>query len=339
MPETMQVAIVDAPGAEWKLIERPVPQPGPHEVLVRVHAGGLCFTDAWMASGTLSFREFPLVLGHEGVGEVVAVGPGVTQRQVGDRIGMPMIQKACGRCAYCRGNHPDSFVLAGNCASPVLTGVNSDGANSDYFLVDIEGTILLPEAISYEQAAPTLCSGYTVWAGLRRAAARPGATVAVVGIGALGHLALQFAKYAGYRVIAVTHSPEKADLARSLGADEVVTSGAELAAAGGADVIMHTANAHAPVIDAMSALHPWGTVVLMGIGTDDFPLPALGLTTHSQRVIGSAHNGLEYLAEALDIVAAGHVTTMVETFPKSEIAEAFRRFSAGDVRFKAVVTF
>jgi D-arabinose 1-dehydrogenase-like Zn-dependent alcohol dehydrogenase len=337
--ELMRAAVVTEANAPWRLEERPVPEVGPHQVLVRVHACGLCFTDAWMANGTLSFRPFPLVLGHEGVGEVVAVGDGVTQRRVGDRVGMPMVQKACGRCAYCRQHHPDSFVLAGNCADPVLTGVNVDGAHAEYAVVDIEGTVLLPDALSYEQAAPTLCSGYTVWAGLRRAAPRPGATVAVVGIGALGHLAVQFARYAGYRVVAVTRTPDKHDLALELGADEVVGDGAGLAAAGGADVILHTANGHAPVVDAMSALHPWGSVVLMGIGTDDFTFPALGFTTHSHRIIGSAHNGLEYLSEALEIVASGAVTTRIETFPKEDVEHAYTRFAAGDVRFKAVVTY
>lgn len=199
--------------------------------------------------------------------------------------------------------------------------------------------MLLPDAVPYELAAPTLCAGYTVWAAIRRAAPRPAGRVAVVGIGGLGHLAIQYAKAAGFHVTAVTHSPGKRDVARQLGADEVVADGAGLKAAGGADVIMHTSNSHAAVLSAMEGLRPWGKVVMMGIATDALALPALPLVSNSYQVIGSAHNGLEYLVEALDLVARGAVRPMIELFDKERVAEAYEKVAAGDVRFKAVVTY
>ncbi|MFC7108694.1 alcohol dehydrogenase catalytic domain-containing protein [Nonomuraea rubra] len=116
-----------------------MPEPGPGEVLVRVHACGICGTDLWMAHGVLSFREFPLLMGHEGVGEVVALGAGVTERKIGDRVGLPMMQKRCGACGFCREEHPDSFVTAGNCAGPTLTGVNVDGALAEYAVAGVGG--------------------------------------------------------------------------------------------------------------------------------------------------------------------------------------------------------
>ena len=162
-PQTMRAVVVAEPDGDWRLENRNRPDVGPNEVLVRIRACGICGTDLWMAQGTLSFKEFPLVLGHEGVGEVVAVGEGVTTREVGDRVGMPIVQKACGRCDFCRGEHVKSFVTASNCADPTLTGVNVDGAHAEYLAVDAGGTVLLPDAVPYELAAPTLCSGYTVW--------------------------------------------------------------------------------------------------------------------------------------------------------------------------------
>lgn len=337
---TMKAAVVPAAGAHWTLADVPKPEAGPRQVLVKIHASGLCYTDALLAQATLSFRPFPIVLGHEGVGEVVAVGDGVTTRKVGDRVGLPITQSACGRCDFCQQEHPYSFVTANNCVAPVLTGVNVDGGQAEYIAADANGTLLLPDGISYELAAPTVCAGYTVWAALRRANAKPDARVAVVGIGGVGHLGVQFAKAAGYHVIAVTHSPDKHDLARQLGADDVVANGTELRDAGGADVLLHTAPHHAPAIDAMKGLRPWAKIILMGISANDpFTFPALAMTSHSFEIIGSAHNGPEYLAEALEIVARGGVTPMIEVFPKERVNEAYQRMINGELRFKAVVTY
>jgi D-arabinose 1-dehydrogenase-like Zn-dependent alcohol dehydrogenase len=339
MVTQMQSVVVSEANAPWVLEERERPEAGPNQVLVRIRACGICGTDVWMANGTLSYRAFPLVLGHEGVGEVVALGAGVTQRKVGDRVGIPMVQKRCGQCDFCREQHPNSFVTAANCANPVLTGVNVDGAHAEYIAADVDGTVLIPDGVSDEMAAPTLCAGFTVWAALRRAEVRAHGRVAVVGIGGLGHLAIQYAKAAGYRVTAITHSPDKADLARQLGADEVVSDGAGLKAAGGADLIMHTSSNHASVTSALEGLRPWGKVVMMGIAQDDFTLPALPLVSNSYQIIGSAHNGFEYLVEALDFVARKEVTPIIELFSKDRVAEAYDRVASGDVRFKAVVTY
>jgi D-arabinose 1-dehydrogenase-like Zn-dependent alcohol dehydrogenase len=335
----MKAVVVSAPKGPWELRDKDRPAVGAGQVLVRIHACGICGTDLWLAHGTLKFREFPLVLGHEGVGEVVAIGDGVTERQIGDRVGLPMMQKSCGRCAFCREHHVNSFVTAANCASPTLTGVNVDGAHAEYMVAHVSGTVLLPKGISYEEAAPTLCAGYTVWAALRRAAPKPGAHIAVVGIGGLGHFAIQYAKSAGFSVTAVTRTSSKAHLAKQLGADQVVSDGAELKAAGGADVIMHTSSSHAAVVNAMEGLKPWGKVIMNGIAFDEMNVPALPLVSHSYQIVGSAHNGLEYLAEALDIVARGAVKPMIEVFPKERVAHAYERAASGEVRFKAVVTY
>jgi D-arabinose 1-dehydrogenase-like Zn-dependent alcohol dehydrogenase len=340
MNTMMKAAIVDHVDAPWTLADRPVPAVSPNDVLVRIRATGICGTDAWLANGTLEFHPFPLLLGHEGVGEVVAVGDAVTTRKVGDRVGIPMVQQTCGKCEWCRQEHPDSFASATQCTGgPRLTGVTVDGAFAEYLAADAEGTVVLPEGISYEDAAPTMCAGYTVWAGLRKAAPRPGATIAVVGLGGLGHLAIQYAKTAGYRVVAVTKSADKHDVARQLGADEVVADGAGLQAAGRADVLLHTSSAHAAVVDAMNGLKPWGKVVVMGVATDEMNIPAGPVAFQGYELIGSAHNGNKYLVEALEIVAQGKVKPMVEVYPKERIDEAYKATSTGHARFRSVVTF
>jgi len=339
MTTTMQAAVVAEANAPWVLQDREVPKLGPDDVLVKIYACGMCGTDLWLAQGALTFREFPLVLGHEGAGEVVAVGDGVTKRKVGDRVGVFMMQKADGVCDFCHEEHTNSFVTAANCANPKLTGVTVDGAFADYIAVDVGGTVLLPDGVLYEEAAPILCSGYTVWAAIRRAAPKPGARIGVVGIGALGHLAIQYAKAAGLHVVAITKSTEKHDLVRQLGADDVVTDGESLKAIGGVDVLLHTSSSHELALDAIQGIKPWGKVILCGIGFDEMNLPALGLTSNSLQIIGSAHNGIEYLVEALDFLARGEVKPMIEVFPKERIAEAYDKVVSGKIRFKAVVTY
>lgn len=336
---TMKAAVIAAPNARWELAERPVPELGPNDVLVRIRACGICGTDVWMADGTISFHDFPLILGHEGVGEIVAVGDAVTTRKPGDRVGIPMAQKTCGVCDFCRERHPLSFASGVNCAAPTLTGVTVDGALAEYLAADAAATVVLPDAISYEDAAPTLCAGYTVWAALRKVSPKPGAHIAVVGLGGLGHLAVQYAKAAGFRVTAVTRTADKQVLAQQLGADGVVADGAQLQQAGGADVLLHTSSSHAAIVDAMTGLRPWGKVVVMGVATDELALPAGPLAFQGYEVIGSAHNGVEYLVEALELVAAGAVKPMVDVYPKERVAEAYEAARSGAARFKSVVTF
>jgi D-arabinose 1-dehydrogenase-like Zn-dependent alcohol dehydrogenase len=169
----MQAAVVAEANATWVLQERDVPDVGPDDVLVKIHACGICGTDLWLAQGALAFRDFPLVLGHEGAGEIVAVGAGVTKRKVGDRVGVFMMQKADGVCDFCHEEHTNSFVTAANCANPKLTGVTVDGAFADYIAVDVGGTVLLPDGVDYEAAAPILSRSGRCCAGERRGVGRP----------------------------------------------------------------------------------------------------------------------------------------------------------------------
>jgi len=204
--------------------------------------------------------------------------------------------------------------------------------------MNADATYLIPEKVSYEQAAPIFCAGYTVYGGLRWADPHPHERVAVLGIGGLGHLAVQYAKAAGFHTIAVSHSPDKDKLIRGLGADEIVRDGKSLAVAGGADVILSTSNSAKSMVDSIQGLRPDGRFVAMGADAEPVSISLIDLITKRIRVIGSHQNGPEYLYEALDFVAQGKVKTIVETYPLAEAAKAYERVAEGKARFRAVLT-
>ena len=262
----MKAAIVPSVNSRWEIQEVPTPEPGPGQVLIKIHASGVCYTDVHQTRGELP-GPFPRTLGHEPVGEIVGIGVGVSTRRVGDRVGVPWIQTTCGRCEWCLRGRP-MF-----CPEQIGTGAQMSGGHAEYMLAFADATMLLPEGISYEQAAPIFCAGYTVWSGLRWADPKPGERVAVVGIGGLGHLAVQYAKAAGFETIAVSHSPDKDRLIRELGADEIVRDGESLGNAGGADVVLGTSNSADAMADAVKGLRPDGRLVVMGF--EPKPLPSV----------------------------------------------------------------
>jgi D-arabinose 1-dehydrogenase-like Zn-dependent alcohol dehydrogenase len=218
------------------------------------------------------------------------------------------------------------------------TAMHVPGGHAEYMLMNADATYLIPDKISYEQAAPIFCAGYTVYSGLRWADPQPHERVAVLGIGGLGHLAVQYAKAAGFETIAVSHSPDKDEMIRDLGADEVVRDGKGLAAAGGADVILSTSNSTKAMVDSMQGLRPDGRLVTMGADAEPISVSLIDLLSKRIRIIGSQQNGPEYLYEALDFVAQGKVKTIVETYPLREAPKAYDRVAEGKARFRAVLT-
>ncbi|MBF6049144.1 alcohol dehydrogenase catalytic domain-containing protein [Streptomyces sp. NRRL B-1677] len=338
----MKAAVIAAPKADWEIQEIPAPRPGLGEVLVRVGACGVCHNDVWTAQGVFPFPSFsPAVTGHEAAGEVVELGAGVTSRQVGDRVGTTWVQETCGRCDYCRRNLPLSGQSGMHCPQSVMTGLNVQGGHAEYVAVKAASTVLLPDGLDYATAAPVLCAGYTSWSALRAARPQPHERVAVLGIGGLGHMALQFSRACGFPTVAVTRSSAKHDLARDLGAETVVSDGAGLREAGGADVILVTGLSYEAATDALQGLRPGGRIVLATIDpAGSFTVgPSTLFWSHRQQVIGATHNGLRYLTEALDLVASGAVTPLYEVFDKADVSEAVARTAAGDVRFRSVVVY
>lgn len=225
------------------------------------------------------------------------------------------------------------------CAQQVGTGVNTQGSHAQYMLAYVDATMLLPDGLAYEQAAPVFCAGYTVWSGLRWAIPKPHERIAIAGIGGLGHMAVQYSKAAGFHTIAITHSKDKEELAYKLGADIVVSNGQGLKEAGGADVILATSNSYKAASDTLKGLRPDGRLMLIGISDEPFNILAPHeLIDNRHQIIGSSQNGHEYLYEALDYVAKGKVKVMAETFPLDDIADAYENVVKGKVRFRAVVT-
>jgi len=326
----MKAAVVPAVSARWQVKDWPTPKAGPNQVVIKIHASGLCYTDVHITLGHIP-TQFPRVLGHEPVGEIVEAGPGVTSRKVGDRVGVGWVQAGCGRCEWCLRGKKEL------CQNAISTGIGLQGSHAEYMLAYADATMLIPDGLDYEQAAPIFCAGYTVWSGLRLADPKPHERIAVVGIGGLGHLALQYAKASGFDTLAVTRSRDKEKMIREMGADEIVENGEKLLAAGGADVLLATSNSWTSTADAMKGMRPDGRVILMGVSHEPLAYSP-ELMFKRVRLIGSSQNGREYLYEALDYAARGKVKVIAEHYALDDIAKAYDRVAEGTVRFRAVVT-
>ncbi|MGB8158969.1 MAG: alcohol dehydrogenase catalytic domain-containing protein [Nitrososphaeraceae archaeon] len=326
----MLSSFIPSENAKWEVKEVPTPQPGINQVLIKIHASGICYTDVHITKGGLGVK-FPYTIGHEPAGEIVALGESVTTRKIGDRVGVPWLQSTCGRCEWCQ--RGKLFF----CQNQVTTGINIAGSHAEYMVAYADATQLLPDGLSYDQAAPIFCAGYTVYSGLRFAYPKPHERVAVVGIGALGHLGIQYSNAAGFETIAVTHSKDKEELAYKLGANSVVSDGDMLLKAGGADVILATSNSYKATADSIKGLRPDGRVILMGFSTTEPLAISPEILFKHGHIIGSSQNDREHLYEALDYVAKGKVRVMTEIFALEDISNAYEKVANGNVRFKAVI--
>jgi 2-desacetyl-2-hydroxyethyl bacteriochlorophyllide A dehydrogenase len=318
---------------EIRDVKDPIPQGG--QVLIKIHACGVCGTDVHVHEGTYHrSMPFPLIAGHEPVGEIVQLGEGVTSLKVGDRVGVSWVQKGCGRCGYCQERRPLYCDTA-------QTWVQVGGGNAEYMLAWADGCTLLPEGLSYEEAAPLFCAGYTIASGFYNAQPKPGERVAILGLGGLGHLAVQFCKAKGMFTMVVTRTADKIDLAKKLGADEVVVAeehaGKALAKAGGAHIILNTGNSSKLAVECLEGLLPEGRLVLMGIDPEPMMLPQSSLITKQLKLIGSRQDERQDLIDILNLAAQGKVKPMIEVFSLAEVNTAFERVKSGKVRFRAVL--
>jgi D-arabinose 1-dehydrogenase-like Zn-dependent alcohol dehydrogenase len=256
----MRAVVLKQYNKPWSLENVTDPKPAAGQVLIRIRASGMCGTDVHVHHGFFPL-ELPKIVGHEPVGEIVALGPGVTGLRTGDRVGVSWHQHGEGRCRFCQ--------MGRSLYCPeAQTWMNLGGGNSELMLAWADGCTLVPAGLDDAAAAPIFCAGYTVMSGLRNADPKPGERVAVLGIGGLGHLAIQFAKALGLEVFALTGTAAKKDEAKKLGATDVIVAtgdlGAALLAAGGADVILGTTNSAAHATQALSGLRPEGRFVNMG---------------------------------------------------------------------------
>ena len=330
----MRAVELSGPGSDFELVEREVPQPGHWEVLVRTAACGVCHSDAMAAGGMAS--AYPRVPGHEVAGTVEAVGDGVTQWQVGQRVGIGWFGGACHRCTPCR---EGDFI---SCVEGRVTGLTADGGYAEHVLAPADALAAIPDELTDAEAAPLMCAGVTCFHALRESGARAGDLVAVVGLGGLGHLGVQFAAKMGFEVVAIARGPEKGEFATQLGAHHYVDStasdvAAELTRLGGAATVLSTVTDSAATTATIGGLRSRGRLVVVGVPQEPLQIAAVDLILASRLVAGHASGTAKDSEDTLRFAALTGVRPMVETRPLEEARSAFDRMMAGDARFRMVL--
>ena len=339
MPKTMQAAIVRAFGAPLSIEEIPIPTPGRGQVLIRVVASGVCHTDLHAASGDWPVKpKLPFIPGHEGVGYVVALGPGVEHLCEGERVGVPWLHSACGQCEFC---------LTGwetLCERQKNTGYSVNGGFADYVLADAAFVGRIPDGLDFATAAPVLCAGVTTYKGLKETDARPGQWVVISGVGGLGHMAIQYADAMGLRVAAVDVADDKLALARTLGAEVAVNAATEdpvqaiqEQTGGGAHAALVTAVSPVAFTQAVGTLRRGGTCVLVGLPPGSFRTPIFDVVLKRLTIRGSIVGTRMDLQEALDFAARGRIHVAAERQPMSAINDVFERMRHGAIRGRVVL--
>jgi propanol-preferring alcohol dehydrogenase len=338
LPRTMKAAVVHALGEPLEIREVPVPAVGPGQVLIRVRASGVCHTDLHAAEGDWPVKPSPpFIPGHEGVGEVAAVGPGVGHLKEGDRVGAPWLHTACGRCVHCVGGWETL------CESQQNTGYSVDGGYAEFVRADANYVGRLPDNLDFGPAAPVLCAGVTVYKGLKETEAKPGDWVAVSGIGGLGHMAVQYAKAMGLHVAAVDIHDDKLKLARELGADLTFNAVecdpvAELQSQmGGVHGVLVTAVSNAAFAQAVGMLRRGGFMSLVGLPPGDFPLPIFEVVLKRITVRGSIVGTRNDLAEALAFAGEGKVAPHFSWDGLDNINAIFDRMRRGRIDGRVVL--
>ena len=340
IPSTMKAAVLHGYGQPLQIEQVPVPTVGPGQILVKVAACGVCHTDLHAIDGDWPVKAtLPLIPGHEGVGTIVAVGAGVTHVHEGDRVGVPWLYTACGHCEYCYSGWETL------CHAQQNTGYSVQGSFADYVLADPDYVGLIPDALSFVEAAPILCAGVTVYKGLKETEVKPGEWVVISGIGGLGHLAVQYAKAMGMYVVAVDISPEKLRLAKEVGADLVIDATKEDPAAvvqaklGGAQGVLVTAVSRTAFAQGVGMLRRRGTLALVGLPPGDFDLNIFDVTLNRKTIRGSIVGTRQDLTESLAFAAAGKVKVHCHTERLENINQVFADLKAGQVEGRVVLDF
>jgi alcohol dehydrogenase, propanol-preferring len=326
---------VTKPG-EFAAVTRPLVDPGPGQVRIRVEACGVCHSDAGTVEGLFPI-DWPRVPGHEVVGRIDAVGSGVQGWTVGQRVGVGFLGGSCGYCEFCRNG---DLV---NCRNQGFTGIHSDGGYAEMMLAKSSGLVRIPADLSSVDAAPLLCAGLTTFSALRNAPAKAGDLVAVLGIGGLGHLGIQYARHMGFEVAAIARGPEKADLAKKLGAHHYIDSAAvdqvtALQELGGAQVILITASSGKTVSDTFKGLRPGGASIVVGVGPEPIENSGVDLIFGSRKLEGALTGNPGTADATLRFSVLSGVLAMIETTPLQQAAEAYAKMMAGKARFRMVLT-
>jgi len=336
MPK-MHAAQIARPGGAFELVEREIPEPAAGWVRVKVAACGICHSDSLVKEGHWPGLQYPRVPGHEVVGVVDAVGAGVSQWKAGQRAGVGWHGGHCGHCDACRSGN-----FFGCQVDLKITGIAFDGGYADYMVAPALALALVPEELSPVEAAPLMCAGITTFNALRNSGARPGDVVAVLGLGGLGHLGVQYAAKMGFNVVGIARGSDKEPLARKLGAHHYIDSqaqdaSAELQKLGGAKVILATVT----VGDAMSAVQGGlglnGTLMVIG-AAESMQVSPLVLIGGRRSVKGWYSGTAADSQDTLKFSVRSGVRSMNEVYPLERVAEAYERMMGGKARFRVVLS-
>ena len=335
MPK-MRAVQVSRPGGPLEVVEREIPEPGPGTVRIKVEACGICHSDSVTVEGLWPGIQFPRVPGHEVIGVVDALGAAVPEFTVGQRVGVGWHGGNCGYCNACR--RGDFF----GCQSyTAVTGVTYDGGYAEYMVAPAAAVAAAPEGLSPAEAAPLMCAGVTTFNALRNSGARSGDLVAVLGLGGLGHLGVQYAAKMGFRTVVIARGKDKEPLARQLGAWRYIDSqtqdpAKELSALGGATVILATVTAADAMNAAIGGLGLNGTFLVVGAAGDLTVSPLLLIL--GKRSVKGWYSGTSIDSEdALGFSLLTGVRSMNEVYPLANVAEAYQRMMSGKARFRVVL--
>jgi D-arabinose 1-dehydrogenase-like Zn-dependent alcohol dehydrogenase len=333
---TMRVAQVSRPKGPFEIVERPIPEPAPGSIRIRVQACGICHSDSIIKEGAFPGLQYPRVPGHEVAGVIDAAGPGVTGWAPGQRVGVGWHGGYCGRCAQCRRG---AFFA---CVTGQITGLTFDGGYGEYMIAPASAAARMPAELPPVDAAPLMCAGITTFNALRNSGARPGDVVAVLGLGGLGHLGVQYAAKMGFQTVGIARGTDKAPLARQLGASVYIDSqaqdpAAELLKLGGASVILATATSGEAMSAVLGGLAVNGTLLIVGAAASMHvsPLMLLG----GRRSIKGWYSGTSIDSEdTVAFSARTGVRSLNEVFPLERVTEAYDRMMSGKARFRVVLT-
>jgi propanol-preferring alcohol dehydrogenase len=338
----MKAAVLQTFGQPLALVDVPMPQPAPDEVLIQVQACGVCHSDVHIIDGdTPGFKAATkphLIPGHEVVGEVAGRGADVSHLQIGQRVGAAWLHWACGQCELCREGRENL------CRKGSVSGMTVDGGYAEFMRAKASHAIPIPDALTTAEAAPLFCAGVTSYRALKQAGVGPGQRVAVVGIGGLGHLALQIARALGAEVIALDVSAEALQSARALGAAHVFDARSPdtpkaVRGLGGAHVAVVTSAARPAYDVAIKLLRPGGTLAVVGLPPQPLEFAALQLVSGELRIVGSAVGTRDDLRATLELAAAGRLRCQVQTRPLADINDVLSDLRAGRVHGRTVIGF
>jgi alcohol dehydrogenase, propanol-preferring len=336
MAKTMRAVQVSKPGGPFELIEREIPEPLPNQVRVQVEACGVCYSDSFVKAGAYPGLSLPRIPGHEIAGRVDKVGASVTEWKKGDRVGVGWHGGHCFVCNACR---KGLFI---NCERGQITGISYDGGYAEYAVVPHEAVARIPEKLAATEVAPLLCAGITTYNSLRNSGARAGDTVAVQGIGGLGHLGIQYAARMGFRTIAISRGSDKSELARQLGAHEYVDTekvgAAEaLQKLGGADLVLATAPNSEAIASTVGGLKPRGKLLIVAAPFDPLEVSVVGLLS-GKSIAGWPSGSAIDSEETVAFSVLTGVRPRVEVFKLEQAEQALAKMLENRVRFRSVLT-